>query len=422
MVERMRVGDGDNIEEDLLRYFILGEGTVGAYTLSGQAGSRQLPDSYPATVGGDFSVNSCPRDVYSYLMNQDTISIPNPAPIPFPPFIEVPNTATRDVVLVLRGCGEWLQITLIEGGPGTDSATVQEIQPIVKQPPLSDPLPIVPIGSPTSGAIVGDFTLNQPALYDTGFYNVGVRPTSEDVGVGGTDPWGNPLSFTRQWQASLLGVATVDTFTINPARFDDPFSWIGDGVFFPGGLMGPEWPIIGFGLCPTPGICQLGLEFGKGHGAVPAYAPPFNVANLQAIQDMPTAVDGNFKVPTLRNVELTGPFFHNGGQATLEQVVEFYNRGGDFSKENVGDLAQDIHPLGLSNKQQKDLVAFLKALTDERVRCEQAPFDHPEIVLPNGAKGGNVKDDGTGQAIENFEKITAVGANGGNKCLKGFLE
>ncbi len=85
MVERMRVGDGDNIEEDLLRYFILGEGTVGGYTLSGQAGSRQLPDSYPATVGGDFSVNSCSRDVYSYLMNQDTILIPNPAPIPFPP-------------------------------------------------------------------------------------------------------------------------------------------------------------------------------------------------------------------------------------------------------------------------------------------------------------------------------------------------
>ena len=169
---------------------------------------------------------------------------------------------------------------------------------------------------------------------------------------------------------------------------------------------------------PGPVPCTLGIEEGKGHGAVPANNP----ANLTAIEDMATAVDGSFKVPTLRNVELTGPFFHNGGQATLEQVVAFYNRGGDFAKDNLASLDPDIHPLDLTNKQQKDLVAFLKALTDERVRCEQAPFDHPQIILPNGAKGGNVKDDGTGQAVENFETIGAVGAGGSNKCLKGFLE
>jgi len=43
------------------------------------------------------------------------------------------------------------------------------------------------------------------------------------------------------------------------------------------------------------------------------------------------AVDGAFKTPGLRNVELTAPYFHNGGQLTLEQVVDFYNRGGDFA-------------------------------------------------------------------------------------------
>ena len=176
--------------------------------------------------------------------------------------------------------------------------------------------------------------------------------------------------------------------------------------------------------------CTLGIwivrAHSKGHGAYPKYPTGqgffADTLQAQAINDMSLAVDGSFKVPTLRNVELTGPFFHNGGQATLEQVVEFYNRGGDFAKENVGSLDPDIHPLDLTNKQQKDLVAFLKALTDERVRCEQAPFDHPQIILPNGAKGGNVKDDGTGQAKENFETIAAVGASGGNKCLKGFLE
>ena len=47
------------------------------------------------------------------------------------------------------------------------------------------------------------------------------------------------------------------------------------------------------------------------------------------ISDERDAIDGAFKVPSLRNVELTGPYFHNGGQATLEQVIQFYNRGGD---------------------------------------------------------------------------------------------
>ena len=47
-------------------------------------------------------------------------------------------------------------------------------------------------------------------------------------------------------------------------------------------------------------------------------------------------VVGLFRMPTVRNVEFTGPFFHSGGPATLEQVVDFYLRGGDFSGGNLG--------------------------------------------------------------------------------------
>src|SRR2546422_8026734 len=47
---------------------------------------------------------------------------------------------------------------------------------------------------------------------------------------------------------------------------------------------------------------------------------------------------GAFKAPGLRNVELTGPYMHNGGMATLEQVVDFYSRGGDFAKEDAAVL------------------------------------------------------------------------------------
>jgi hypothetical protein len=136
---------------------------------------------------------------------------------------------------------------------------------------------------------------------------------------------------------------------------------------------------------------------------------------------MNTAVDGSFKVPGLRNVTLTGQYFHNGGQATLDQVLEFYNRGGDFGIENLGNLAPNIHPLGLDKDQRNSIVAFLGALTDERVRCKQAPFDHPGITLPEGHQ---TKDDGSGQAKDKITEIDAVGAGGvsNNKCLAPFLE
>jgi hypothetical protein len=93
-------------------------------------------------------------------------------------------------------------------------------------------------------------------------------------------------------------------------------------------------------------------------------------------------VDNSFKTPGLRNVELTGPFFHNGGAATLEDVIRFYNRGGDFHLENLDSIAPAMLSLGLSEPQIADLAAFLRTLTDERVRNESAPFDHPELPLP----------------------------------------
>lgn len=85
--------------------------------------------------------------------------------------------------------------------------------------------------------------------------------------------------------------------------------------------------------------------------------------------------NGRFRTPTLRNVALRGPYFHNGGFQTLLQVVEFYDRGGDFF------VNQDpaINPLGLTPQQKTDLVAFLGALTDPRVAAGLPPFDRPVL-------------------------------------------
>jgi cytochrome c peroxidase len=73
---------------------------------------------------------------------------------------------------------------------------------------------------------------------------------------------------------------------------------------------------------------------------------------------------GAFKTLTLRNVELTGPYMHDGVFSTLDQVVTFYAAGGGPSphKDPL------IRPLDLTTKEQRELVAFLRSLTDPAAR------------------------------------------------------
>lgn len=203
------------------------------------------------------------------------------------------------------------------------------------------------------------------SIYDTGFYNIGVRPTAEDLGVGGVDPFGFPFSETR--------------------------------------------------------MSQIGRTDLLGNG--------FNAALYPAVQpNERLAVDGAFKTPTLRNVELTGPYMHNGGKSTLMQVVDFYNRGGDFAVENRVNVPPDISPLGLTQPQKDDLVAFLLALTDDRVKFRKAPFDHPALCVPVGHKqdaaGKLVADVGNAlQAADApYQCLAAVGAGGSTTALKAFMQ
>ena len=67
-----------------------------------------------------------------------------------------------------------------------------------------------------------------------------------------------------------------------------------------------------------------------------------------------------FKTPTLRNIDVTGPYFHNGAAESLEEVVALYNVGARADAPNVDP---ELRPLGLSADEQADLVAFLRALT-----------------------------------------------------------
>jgi cytochrome c peroxidase len=70
---------------------------------------------------------------------------------------------------------------------------------------------------------------------------------------------------------------------------------------------------------------------------------------------------GKFKVPGLRNVAASAPYMHDGAVATLEAVIEQYDRGG----RGHASTDPQIAPLGLTAREKTDLVAFLRALTDE---------------------------------------------------------
>ena len=85
------------------------------------------------------------------------------------------------------------------------------------------------------------------------------------------------------------------------------------------------------------------------------------------------ADNGKFKTPTLREIEHTGPYMHDGRYKTLEEVVEHYDKGGIKNP----NLDRRLKPLKLSKQEKQDLVAFLKALSGEGWQHIKAPRKFP---------------------------------------------
>ena len=83
---------------------------------------------------------------------------------------------------------------------------------------------------------------------------------------------------------------------------------------------------------------------------------------------------GTFRTPSLRYTKYTAPYMHNGAIATLEEVVDFYNRGGVAADGRSTGFPKTksakIKPLGLSDKEKADLLAFLDAFSGERIVME----------------------------------------------------
>ena len=271
---------------------------------------------------------------------------------------------------------------------------------------------------------VGDVN-NVIDLRDRGFANIGIRPAFTDLQSGRVDAYGNPLAYGRQYK-HYLDHGGDPTFLL------DPFL---------------QQAVTSNTLCKGPCLPFAKLE-----------------------------TDGSSKIPSLRNVALTPPYFSWGGYASLRQVLVVYNRG--LSRRNVTDhgiggfdahgtsctsgddsgsgpqgdtpyadlvagvqtdcntnVSGLIAPLGFSDcdapigsaplavcvaqgvSDQTDdiaaMVRFLNSLTDSRVQCDVAPFDHPSLTVVDGQKATDANKYGVADDITfNFP---AVGARGFSK-------
>lgn len=192
--------------------------------------------------------------------------------------------------------------------------------------------------------------VQEEAFYDRGFYDTSITRFDYDIGRGGSDPFGYPLSFSELAMAKEAGT-------------------------LPAGLAAYVQDLP----CSTP--CPLST----------------------------ISVNGAFKTTSLRNAELTGPYFHSGGVATLMQVVDFYSRGGNFPTENIDTLNPFVAEIGHlqgHEDRKRALVSFLLTLTDDRVKQEKAPFDHPQLFIPDGHSVDHA------ELIDETKEIPPVGTGG----------
>jgi cytochrome c peroxidase len=268
----------------------------------------------------------------------------------------------------------------------------------VRTPPpeLPQPPPPVPLGTDvitfdsasyavTVTDIAGTPVTPQPVtinVYDAGWYNIGVRSPAENAGIGGLDAFGLPLSWVRYYQVTRPNPSSIKV---------------------PGGGLGC---VDANGDPISPPAAPLTSVF-AGEVVNAANGRPLLAGGL--LRTEPTDVAASFKTASLRNVDLSGPYLHNGGKSTLRQVIELYDEGGDFEAATLSPL---IRPLGLTEDQIVGLVAFLVSLTDDRVLYQRAPFDHPELPIPAGEAPAGA---------DLVTVIPAVGAAGQTTPLPRFL-
>ncbi|MFQ5653526.1 MAG: cytochrome c peroxidase [Planctomycetota bacterium] len=154
-------------------------------------------------------------------------------------------------------------------------------------------------------------------------------------------------------------------------------------------------------------VCHAGIELTDNDFHNIGVRPIAEDIGRQEVTGDP-ADAGKFKTPPLRNVKLRAPFFHNGGKPDLDEVLAFYNGGGDFAE----NLDPEMVELNLPNTDLLLIKDFLEGgLTDPRVEFELPPFDRPTLQ-PFFRRGDANLDDvfDLGDAITTLEFLFTGGS------------
>lgn len=262
-----------------------------------------------------------------------------------------------------------------------------------------------------------------PKIMDMGFVNNGAADPNADVGVGGVDDFGYPLSYSAQYinylLANLAGIIDPGVSNTRACDFISPLAY-GITVNLPNYFL------------PSDGLMVDGSREGVLRNqncvnSITAYIPTAAAAQANlGNSKMAIATHGAFKIPTLRNVELTGPYMHNGGMATLQQVIQFYGRHGNYTSDTLHFHLNGFSTLLNPSQNITDLTNFLISLTDERVRYQRAPFDHPQLTVTHGHVGNELQINPGHPLNVNLGEdqllvIPAIGANGSTVPTPAFL-
>lgn len=326
------------------------------------------------------------------------------------PLTQLNTIVRKEAVLtaVDRGLGRFeagaTGCTVCHFNPEFTGQTVAAITGFGALPPL-EPLPPGQLAREEEGAVPLERMIKfngLPTVYDAGFYNIGVRPTGEDISLGDAIG-GVPLAFSKLAEA----IAGGNRAGLNSAAIDLIEDDIEDGnLKIPTATDDLSPRDFTLELACGPGL--VGNQNGQGE-------PENTVVNCD-----PTVIPGEnllrngaFHTPGLRNVNFTGPYMHNGSKMDIRAVVDFYKTAGHFPNQNFNNLDAGMRIFDLGVADEAALVEMIETgLTDWDVAYERNQFSHPEICIPHGDLN----------SPEILVGIPAVGASGSGVRLQTFTD
>jgi cytochrome c peroxidase len=206
---------------------------------------------------------------------------------------------------------------------------------------------------------------HSPTIINSGYFEVqmwdGRAPTLEAQAKGPIQAAGE-MNQNAEELIEDKAIATFERSVISTNSAYDKYMQGDERTMSPAAVKGMKL-FFGKGKCSIchngPALTDSGFHnIGvKQHGPLTEDLGRFNISKDEFDK-------GAFKTPGLRSISQSAPYMHDGSEATLKDVVEFYNRGGDVAKNRTSLIT----PLDLSEQEVLEMVEFLKALDGEPIK------------------------------------------------------